>query len=356
MSTVSRGRELDPHLGGRIEWVDMAKGIGIVLVVFGHSLGGMVDSGMMNGAGWSAVSEHYIYIFHMPLFFFLAGLFVARSAHRTLREYLLNKASVIVYPYILWSLLEGATQVLASRFTNNHFYIIDLIKIIYQPIDQYWFLYVIFLMYMAYWFLYHRGISNNTILLFAIMLCTLQAFKLNIATWDVFSSFSTFLIYFALGAKAAEISFFSKLRMLSWISLAALTVLGYVLIAAAVAVNLSDLPLLHTAFAMAGTIATITLAMLLSSSSASSSARILGIYSLEIYVAHTIFAAGAQILMHKALGYSGPLLHVIVGTAAGICFPILLAKWGPKVGLPYLFTWSRSRTRSEMSAINASAA
>ena len=47
----------------RIAWVDVAKGIGIILVMLGH----MVDGHGLIG--------QWIWSFHMPLFFFLSGLF-----------------------------------------------------------------------------------------------------------------------------------------------------------------------------------------------------------------------------------------------------------------------------------------
>lgn len=48
----------------RIEWVDIAKGFGIILVVIGH---------MVKGNG---IVGQYIWAFHMPLFFFLSGMFM----------------------------------------------------------------------------------------------------------------------------------------------------------------------------------------------------------------------------------------------------------------------------------------
>ena len=54
----------------RIEWIDVAKGVGIVLVSFGH---------LRNGDGesvWLPALDapiDAIYLFHMPLFFLLGG-------------------------------------------------------------------------------------------------------------------------------------------------------------------------------------------------------------------------------------------------------------------------------------------
>ena len=149
-----------------------------------------VESGVLSNSQWSKFTDCYIYVFHVPLFFFLAGLFVARSsAHRTFHDYLIDKISVIAYPYFLWSLLEGLIQIFASRYTNNHFNILYLIRIIYNPIDQYWFMYVLFLMYTIYWWINHARISVSNFFVFAILLYAIETFGLNIIAWDVLHSF-----------------------------------------------------------------------------------------------------------------------------------------------------------------------
>lgn len=47
------------------EWIDNVKGIGILLVIAGHILSG-------------AISD-IIFIFHMPLFFFLGGFYYLQN-------------------------------------------------------------------------------------------------------------------------------------------------------------------------------------------------------------------------------------------------------------------------------------
>lgn len=63
----------------RIGWIDIAKGVGIILVVFGHVLVGMRAAGLGSENPWMINSQNIVYSFHMPLFFFLAGLNVDRS-------------------------------------------------------------------------------------------------------------------------------------------------------------------------------------------------------------------------------------------------------------------------------------
>lgn len=49
--------------------LDVAKGIGIILVVMGHTM-----SPIMSGNGVMEAAYQILYVFHMPLFFMLAGL------------------------------------------------------------------------------------------------------------------------------------------------------------------------------------------------------------------------------------------------------------------------------------------
>ncbi|MCC6480991.1 MAG: acyltransferase family protein [Sphingomonadaceae bacterium] len=85
---------------GRMEWLDAAKGIGIVLVVIGHA--------------WKSVAvRDPIYAFHMPLFFIAAG-YVAKPA--PVREFAVKQWRALGLPYIAFlvclmaadPLIEGA--------------------------------------------------------------------------------------------------------------------------------------------------------------------------------------------------------------------------------------------------------
>ena len=51
----------------RIAWVDAAKGVGILLVVFGHLIDGR------------SFPDIYILSFHMPLFLFIFGIFMSET-------------------------------------------------------------------------------------------------------------------------------------------------------------------------------------------------------------------------------------------------------------------------------------
>jgi len=86
----------------RTAWVDYAKAIGIILVVYGHVARGLVKSGILPNSSYFHAVDDFIYSFHMPLFFFLSGLFFLHSMNRRgAGGVILSKIDTIVYPYIL---------------------------------------------------------------------------------------------------------------------------------------------------------------------------------------------------------------------------------------------------------------
>lgn len=88
-------------MSGRDKLIDIAKGVGILLVVFAHTY-----SGILNGV---------VYYFHMPLFFMLTGCALTYSSSKGMRWG--HIARGIAVPYLAYSLLCFAYwALLESRF------------------------------------------------------------------------------------------------------------------------------------------------------------------------------------------------------------------------------------------------
>lgn len=87
--------------------IDVAKGLGIILVVLGHN--------------WIALDNRelfrVIFSFHMPLFFFLSGIFLKESD--CFSKFLLLKASALLKPYfvilIAWSFVTLFLTIMKDR-------------------------------------------------------------------------------------------------------------------------------------------------------------------------------------------------------------------------------------------------
>lgn len=72
----------------RYEWADIAKGIGIFLMVMGH-------------AGIPGPIHDWIYSFHMPFFFILSGFFF-RSGKYAFGDFIVRKAKTLLVPYLFF--------------------------------------------------------------------------------------------------------------------------------------------------------------------------------------------------------------------------------------------------------------
>lgn len=79
----------------RIEWIDICKGIGIVLVVIGHTGIGQI----------STFGYNYIYSFHMPLFYFLSGLTFKNEKYNQLTLFLRRRFWTLILPFFLLNLI-----------------------------------------------------------------------------------------------------------------------------------------------------------------------------------------------------------------------------------------------------------
>lgn len=90
----------------RIEWLDIAKGLSVLLVVIGHSyLLGSVSSDKFNAS---------LGIFRMPFFFFVSGLFF--SVQQGFLNYAIYKFDVLVKPFICVILFGAVYQLI---FTDS---------------------------------------------------------------------------------------------------------------------------------------------------------------------------------------------------------------------------------------------
>ena len=92
----------------RDNWVDYCKAIGIILVVYGHVARGIFSAGLPIDETFFKVTDKIIYSFHMPLFFFVSGLYFYQSfTNRKFKGFTLRKIDYIFYPYALWSIIQG---------------------------------------------------------------------------------------------------------------------------------------------------------------------------------------------------------------------------------------------------------
>ncbi|RZT04549.1 Fucose 4-O-acetylase [Duganella sp. CF402] len=293
---------------------DRARGIGIILVVYGHVLRGLMVAGLVPESHPIIFSDFAIYTFHMPLFFLLAGMNVQYSL--TKGRFLQSKLSTIVYPYFLWSLLQGGIQVMLSGTTNHGVSVDDLVSIIWRPMSQFWFLYAMFLCHVFAWMT--RG-DMVRIGIFALV-----AYPVGLYTAGSLGVLSNFLIFFPFYALGGFLQPYLKNIVVQLSSLEGVAACGIGLAVTIVVASRLGGYNAPTALCSAflGILLLLLLSYLLPENAFGRSIELLGLASMPIYLAHVLATAGMRIFLIK-LEVTSLTIHVLLGVSAGLALPLL---------------------------------
>jgi fucose 4-O-acetylase-like acetyltransferase len=133
-------------------WVDYAKGIAIILVVYRHVEFGIRNSGVPLNQ-WIINLNDMLYSFRMPLFFLLSGLFFQKSiARKGEKSFLVSRVNTLLYPYVLWAIIQITLQIMFPGVANAQRGVKDYMNILIQPrnLDQLWYLFALFNVTLLY--------------------------------------------------------------------------------------------------------------------------------------------------------------------------------------------------------------
>ena len=140
-------------MNARLRYVDIARGIGITLVVIGHSL----VTPMRNSEKAFQAFYDGIYLFHMAFFFFLSGYLVSvnkkqKSIPDTKRSFLKKKIKHFIIPYLFYSLVGyGILGILSGRSLLQC--IFEIVSTENHLFHHLWFLYTLFWVSVADYFI-----------------------------------------------------------------------------------------------------------------------------------------------------------------------------------------------------------
>src|ERR1700692_1714662 len=128
--------------GGRIDWVDYAKGICIVMVVMMHSV-----LGVELAAGQTGFMHLVVMVakpFRMPEFSLISGLFLSVVIARDWRTYLDRKVVHFAYFYLLWVTIQFGFKApsFAAGTSWTHVGLLYLESFI-EPFGTLWFIYLL---------------------------------------------------------------------------------------------------------------------------------------------------------------------------------------------------------------------
>jgi len=320
-------------VGPRLYAIDTAKGLGIVLVVFGHAWRGVQGAGLLaDGPLFSAVDQ-MIYAFHMPLFFFLSGLLFLEILQKAEPgSFAVTRAVRLLWPFVLWTWVFFGFKWAAGPIVNEPVVMSDFPLWPFPPYEHLWFLWALWLCQMVAMAGYlvlrpfvQPGHLRTVCAVGAVaMTLLIPLIYIPSVTWGAPAQhFPYFIAGIALGGVA-------HLRPPVW--LVAVAGLAFALllslsahIEAALLVSLALTVLFCVVVAgvdRKGPQAGRFIAML----------RYLGGASLVLYLAHTVFSAGTRILLTSG-GVTSVPVHLVTEVGVGLAGPIVLLWISRRLGM-----------------------
>ena len=328
----------------RLEWVDYAKAIAIILVVYRHILIGVQRSGIQV-AEWLINANEVVYSFRMPLFFVLSGIFTAKSiAKRNGKEFLSAKFDSIYYPYLVWGIIQISIQIILSQYTNAERNYMDYFFLFTNPraIDQLWYLSALFSVSLFFYVLYgFARINNYFISLLAILLFGGSLYVQEISlVHDLFYYFLFFVVGHLIGnimLNHNNYNFFYSYKPFLILTVPFWLSQWYWL-------HHQDMNLyLFAIIALLGTAYVFSISFILAHYNYASFLKVAGRYSLRIYLMHLLIVSAVRICFTQLLGVTEPTVILLVGWFLGVFLPIIFYKKIKSTVLVLLFKPSLSR-------------
>lgn len=321
----------------RLDGLDIAKGIAILLVVYGHVMRGLQVAGLVSFDGIWGYVDYLVYTVHMPVFFVVSGFLYESGRERLQAESALRagagggrsfwkpKLLTLAWPYVLWSTVHLVAQAImsGSGMVNNNASLERLASIGWDPISPFWFLYALFMAFAASYLLQR----------FSARLVALAAFLLMLAVHPfpvpaVISDLAYGLVYFSLGRLVYAERLAGPLRSAVTLGLATA---GFV-ISASLAYHYALDVRLATVGTLCGLVAFFMLSTLLAHSPLRRPLVILGRCTMGIYVMHILVIATFRAVGLKLLHLD--LTAVILGCIGfAVLLPLIAQVIANRIGI-----------------------
>lgn len=308
-----------------MDWVYIAKGIGMILVVFGHFH-------PENSPRYYSVINALIYSFHMPLFFIISGLLYDYKK-LPYSEFVKTKTKRLAIPF-----MTIAGLFFLVKFVMAKFVVLDhpvnwrsVLALIVDPVHSYmpllWFVHALFFMFIIYPLL-RKVIKYNFIII--ILLClanTVDSFH-----FYGFSRMLSCFPFFVFGILLREERFiFNKIACgqlfvipISIGLFSTMFLLSY---------QVALIPyLVKFLLGLCGTVLVLSVSHMVAWERHLMAKQIIssiGYYSMTIYLFHTLFESAVRIVAFQKIGVTRLSFEVValLAVTVGIFFPILLEKF-----------------------------
>lgn len=199
----------------RIKWLDVGKGIGLLLVMLGHLV------------TYGSPVFNWIFSFHIPLFFFLSG-YVSKFKTSNYKFFLKKISINLIVPYFIFVIIGLILSLLIHSWRPISYNIV-LFDVFYavQPeslhVGQIWFLFCLAVVQMLFLVFLKLHFKKKLVIVGSIFLFAVAAFLIHYFDIELWTNGEHYrfpfkidtafmgLFFFSLGYYAKLANFFSKI-------------------------------------------------------------------------------------------------------------------------------------------------
>lgn len=302
----------------REPWLDYLRAFACILVALGHLLMSFQDAHIIQ-KGWPAsIFIELIYCFHVYIFFFCTGYLFQNRKQKAIREifaYKTERSADFLVLYVVFSGITYVTKLVFSSDVNTAVEYTFFVTLLKHPINQMWYLYAISVIYLFAYPIQTKKAEK-------IIVCTAFIFKILVSI-PAFNSVIPVpvnylfqnMIWFVMGQVFAH----RKIELNKSVSLAFIFL--FVIIFALKSIFAVESNMLNIVLAFLGIVASTGTIIVLTKNKTTITGpmKYIAKYMLQIYLLHTICAAGIRIILLKA-----GITHIAPHFALGIVFSFVL--------------------------------
>ena len=317
----------------RLDWVDVAKGLCILLVVMFHATLG-VEKAIGHTTALNPIIE-WARPFRMPDFFLISGLFLAARIDKPWRSYLDSKVLHFAYFYVLWVHILLAVKAPSMIGDMGLSGFLELYaRSAFEPFSALWFIYLLAVYFVVTKLL--RFVPKLVVIAGAAALHIAWPETGNFLADEFASRFVFFYSGYALSGWvfrfADRVAMTSVIVLLGALEVWSL-VNGYAVYAGWTAIRGPDL-----VFSFIGIAAVVATSVLIVRSGWGEALRYCGYNSISVYLAFTLFIGPVRQLLLKFGGGAIPGEAVALASMTAGVLGALALSWAVKgTHLGFLF-------------------
>ncbi|MGJ4950995.1 acyltransferase family protein [Bradyrhizobium sp. HKCCYLS20291] len=315
----------------RIDWVDYAKGICIIMVVMMHSVLGVELAAGETGFMHAVVA--FAKPFRMPDFFLISGLFLPLVINRDWRTYLDRKVVHFAYFYVLWVTIQFGFKApgFAAASSWPHAGYLYLESFI-EPFGTLWFIYL-----LPIFFVVIKLTRKAPAPMIWGMAAGLEMAHI-VTGWTVIDEFCARFVYIYSGYLFASHIFALSERARSQPLLAVAGLLAWAVInQGLVSLGVSEWPAISLLLGYAGAVAIIIAGTLLARAQLLNALKFCGEHSIVIYLAFFLPMAATRALLLKTAIITDIGTISLLVTVAGVLGALAIWRLALLVGARFLF-------------------